>query len=98
MRPKEQCRQTTSLVVHDRVNQFSGLIGHRELLLERAEPGTEDAKRLAQVCDLAYPAMNKVTAHRRQISEELRRKAVGFQNQEKAMGSSPRNKADPRAN
>jgi len=97
MRPKEKCRQPTSLVVHDLVNQLSGLIGRCELLLEKAEPGTENAKQLAQVCDLAHAAVNTVTAHRRQISEELRRNVVGFQNQEKVMGSSPRNKADPRA-
>lgn len=89
MRSKEKCRQPTSLVVHDLVNQLSGLIGRCELLLEKAEPGTESAKQLALVCDLAYAAVNKVTGHRRQISEELSRNAVGFQNQRKSHGVLP---------
>ena len=97
MRSKEKCRQPTYLVVHDLVNQLSGIIGRCELLLEKAEPGTENAKQLALVCDLAYAAVNKLTAHRRQISADLRREVVGFQSQEKAIASSPRNKADPRA-
>lgn len=97
MRPKEKCREPASLVVHDLVNQLSAIIGRCELLLEKTEPGTENAKQLALVCDLAHAAVSTVTAHRRQVYEELRGNAVGFQNPEKATFSSPRNRTDPRA-
>lgn len=99
MRSKEKCRQPTSfLVVHDLVNQLSGIIGRCELLLAKAEPGTENAKQLALVCDLAHAAVSTVTAHRRQVYEELRGNAVGFQNQKKATFSSPRSRTPKAAN
>jgi hypothetical protein len=68
MRSKGMCSRPTYLVVHALVNKLSGIIGHCDLLLEKAEPGTEYEKRLAAICDIAHATVNELTAHRSQLS------------------------------
>lgn len=76
MQSKEKWHQPTYLVVHDLVNKLSGIIGHCDLLLEKAVPGTEYEKRLALICDLAHATVNELTTHRRQLSAALQSDAV----------------------
>ena len=46
---------------HNLVNILSAIISHCDLLIEKIEPGTEAARRLATVHDLAESAVKQLT-------------------------------------
>jgi hypothetical protein len=54
-------------VAHNLVNKLSAIIGHSELLGTKAEQGTECAKRLILILDLAKSAAHELTEHQSQI-------------------------------
>jgi hypothetical protein len=61
------------MVAHNMVNVLSDIIGHCDLLSEKIEPGTEAARRLATVRDLAESAVKQLTEHQRALAAESRK-------------------------
>jgi hypothetical protein len=60
-------------VAHNLVNTLSAIIGHCDLLNEKIEQGTEAARRLATVHDLAESAVKQLTEHQRALAAESRK-------------------------
>jgi NTP pyrophosphatase (non-canonical NTP hydrolase) len=61
------------MVAHDLVNKLSAIVGHCHLLREMTEPGTELAKRLTMIGDLAKSAAKDLTEHQRELREAMRK-------------------------
>ncbi len=67
--------QPACMVAHDLVNKLSDIVGHCDLLNEMTEQGTEYARRLAIIKDLAKSAAKELAEHERQVAEAARRPA-----------------------
>jgi hypothetical protein len=61
------------MVAHNMVNILSDIIGHCDLLSEKIEQGTEAARGLATVRDLAESAVKQLTEHQQEIAAESRK-------------------------
>jgi hypothetical protein len=61
------------MVAHDLINQFSDIIGHCDLLIEETEQGTEHARRLTLIRDIAKGAAKELAEHQRQLEAETRK-------------------------
>lgn len=77
MQPNAKLHQPACLVAHHLVNKLSAIIGHCDLLSADAEQGTECAKRLALIHDLAKSAAKELTDHQREILQD---RVAGAQN------------------
>ena len=67
MRPNAEPHQPVCIVAHNLVNKLSAIIGHCDLLSENAEEGTESAKRLVMIHDLAKSAAKELTDHLQEL-------------------------------
>jgi hypothetical protein len=67
MEPNAQHLQPACQIAHNLVNKLSAIIGHCELVSTKAEQGTECAKRLVLIRDLAKSAAKELTEHQDQI-------------------------------
>ena len=55
------------------VNKFSAIIGNCDLLIEKTEQGTEYARRLAVIREIAESAVKELNEHQQQVEAETRR-------------------------
>jgi hypothetical protein len=69
--------QPASMAAHHLVNQLSDIVGHCDLLIEMTEQGTEQAKRLATIREIANTAVKELTEHQRQLDVEARKRKAG---------------------
>jgi len=60
------------MVAHDMVNHLAAIIGNCELLIEKTEGGTEYARRLFLIRDIAQTAVKELAEHQRQLQAEMR--------------------------
>lgn len=63
MQRNAEPHQPVCIVAHKLVNKLSAIIGHCDLLSENVEEGTESAKRLVMIHDLAKSAAKELTDH-----------------------------------
>jgi hypothetical protein len=61
------------MAAHHLVNQLSAIVGHCDLLIEMTEQGTEHARRLAVIRDIANTAAKEQKDHQREQEAETRR-------------------------
>jgi hypothetical protein len=69
--------QPASMAAHHLVNQLSAIVGHCDLLIEMTEQGTEQARRLAMIREIAKTAVKELTEHQRQLDVEARKRKAG---------------------
>jgi hypothetical protein len=67
MRPNADPHQPVCIVAHNLVNKLSAIIGQCDLLSEKVEEGTESAKRLVMIHDLAKSAARELTDHLQEL-------------------------------
>ena len=73
MQSNRERHQPVCMVAHDLVNKLSDIVGHCDLLNEMTEQGTEYARRLAIIRDIAESAAKELTEHQRQVATAVRR-------------------------
>jgi hypothetical protein len=61
------------MVAHDLINTLSAILCHCHLLNEKIEPGTEAAREVATVHDLAKSAVKQLTEHQQALAAESRK-------------------------
>ena len=69
--------QPACMAAHHLVNQFSAIVGHCDLLIEITEQGTEHARRLAVIREIANTAIKQLAEHQRELEAEARRRKAG---------------------
>ena len=65
--------QPVCLVAHDLVNKLAAIVSHCDLLSEMPELGTEYARRLVVIRDLAASAAKQLSEHQRKVAAEIRK-------------------------
>jgi hypothetical protein len=70
---RHEPHEPACMVAHNMVNILSDIIGHCDLLSEKIEQGTEAARGLATVRDLAESAVKQLTEHQQEIAAESRK-------------------------
>ena len=73
----EERDQPACMAAHHLVNQLSAIVGHCDLLLEMTEQGTEQARRLAMIRDIASTAVKELSEHQRKLEAEARKRKAG---------------------
>lgn len=73
LRMRKERHQPVFMATHHLVNQLSAIVGHCDLLIEKTEQGTEYARRLALIRDIANTAVKELKEHQRQLEAEMRR-------------------------
>lgn len=66
------CYEPACLLAHRLVDKLSVIIGHCDLVSEEAEPGSECAKRLNLIHDVAAEMAKELSAHQCRLSEAVR--------------------------
>ena len=62
-----------SVIAHNLINKLTAIVGHSDLLIESIERGTEHARRLTLIRDIAESAAKELIEHRRTIEAEKRK-------------------------
>ncbi len=65
--------QPACLVAHDLLNKLSAIIGHCDLLNEMTEQGTEYARRISVIRELADSAAKELAEHQRKLANEIQK-------------------------
>lgn len=65
--------QPACMFAHDLINKISAIVGNCDLLYEKTEKGTEYARRLAVIRDLAESAIKEITEHQLKAEAESRK-------------------------
>ena len=65
--------QPTCLFAHHLINKLSTIVGSCDLASEQVEPGTEYAKQLALIRDIAKEIARELIVHQRQLPEASRK-------------------------
>lgn len=73
MKSKAERHQPACLAAHNLVNKLSIIIGNCDLLIEKTEAGTEYARRLAVIREVADAPVKELAEHQRQAEAELRK-------------------------
>jgi hypothetical protein len=73
MQSKRQRHQPACMVAHAQLNKLAAIIGNCDLLIEKTEQGTEYARRLGLIREIADSAVKELTEHQQQVEEETRR-------------------------
>jgi hypothetical protein len=73
MASKGERRQPSWAFAHNLVNKLSAIVGHCDLLDEMTEQGTESARRITRIRDIAESAAKELTEHQRRIEAERRK-------------------------
>jgi hypothetical protein len=76
MEESKGCLEPSCLLAHDLVNKVSVIIGCCDLLIEKAEPGSESAVRLWLVHDAAQLMAKRLNEHQCKLSEAIRQGVV----------------------
>jgi hypothetical protein len=69
--------QPACMAAHHLVNQLSAIVGHCDLLIEMTEHGTEQARRIAAIREIANTAVRELTEYQRQLKAEARKRKAG---------------------
>ena len=69
--------EPSCLLAHDLVNKVSVILGCCDLLIEKAEPGSEAAVRLGLIHDAAASMAKKLNEHQCKLSDAIRNGVVG---------------------
>jgi hypothetical protein len=70
-KPNAERLQPVCIVAHNLVNKLSAIIGVGDLLRENAEEGTESAKRLVMIHELATSAAKELTDHLQELQNGM---------------------------
>lgn len=70
------CHEPSCLLSHVLVNKLSVIIGNCELLEEQAQAGSECAKRLGLIRDVAQEMAEELNKHQCKLSEVVRMKVA----------------------
>jgi hypothetical protein len=73
MASKGRRHQPAYMFAHSLVNKLSAIVGNCDLLYENTESGTEYARRLAVIRDLAESAVKEIMEHQRKAEAESRK-------------------------
>jgi hypothetical protein len=73
MLSKRKRDQPASVAVHDLINKLSVIIGHCDLLGEITQAGTEPARRIGLIRELAKEAARDLTERQKKLTEEIRK-------------------------
>ena len=73
MRPKSQRHLAACMAAHKLVNKLSIIIGNCDLLIQKTDPDTEQARRLAVIREVADTAVKELVEHQRQSEAEIRK-------------------------
>jgi len=73
MASKGRRYQPAHMFEHSLVNKLSAIVGNCDLLYEKTEKGTEYARRLAVIRDLAESAVKEIMEHQRRAEAESRK-------------------------
>jgi len=73
MASKGRQHQSACMFAHSLVNKLSGIVGNCDLLYEKTESGTEYARRLVVIRDLAESAVKEIMEHQRRAEAESRK-------------------------
>ena len=66
------CHEPTCLLAHRLVNKLSAIIGNCDLLNEQVEAGSECAKRLSLIHDVAQEMAKELNEHQCELAEVVR--------------------------
>ena len=70
MRSKQARHQPACMAAHNMLNKLCVIIGHCDLLNEMTEQGTEGARRLAIIREIADSAVKELVEHQRTVEAE----------------------------
>ncbi|HUD63096.1 MAG TPA: hypothetical protein VMQ17_00885 [Candidatus Sulfotelmatobacter sp.] len=70
---QKENRTSASVIAHNLINSLTAIVGHSDLLIESTERGTEYARRLTLIRDIAESAAKELIEHRRTIEAEKRK-------------------------
>ena len=70
MASKGRQHQPACMFAHSLVNKLSGIVGNCDLLYEKTEKGTDYARRLAVIRDLAESAAKELANHQRNVENK----------------------------
>jgi hypothetical protein len=73
MASEREPREPASVIVHNLINKLTAIVGHSDLLIESTERGTEYARWLTLIRDLAESAAKELVEHRRRTEAEKRK-------------------------
>ena len=66
-------RHQPTLAAHNLIGKLSTIIGNCDLLIEKTEPETENARRLAVIRNAAREAVQGLVEHQKQVEAEKRK-------------------------
>lgn len=72
MRRKAEQHQPPWVAAHDLRNKLSVIVGNCDLLIEKTEPGTEHARRLAIIREAADAAVKELTEYQYSMEAHTR--------------------------
>ena len=70
MASKGRQHQSACMFAHSLVNKLSAIVGNCDLLYEKTEKGTDYARRLAVIRDLAESAAKELANHQRNVENK----------------------------
>jgi hypothetical protein len=70
MASKGRQHELACMFAHSLVNKLSAIVGNCDLLYEKTEKGTEYARRLAVIRDLAESAAKELAEHQRNVENK----------------------------
>jgi hypothetical protein len=73
MKSRPKRHQQSCLAAHSLIGKLSTIIGNSDLLIEKTDPGTEQARRLAVIRETAKEVVKELIEHQQQAEAERRR-------------------------
>ena len=70
MKENAERHQPACMVAHYMISKLGGIIGYCDLLIETTEKGTEQARRLGMIREIAETAVKEMVEHQRQVEAE----------------------------
>ena len=72
MRRKAEVHQPPWMAAHDLNNKLSVIVGNCDLLIEKTEPGTDQARRLAIIREAADAAVKELAEYQQSVETQTR--------------------------
>jgi hypothetical protein len=72
MQSAGQRDRSVGLVTHDLINKLSAIVGNCDLLLDTAQAGTEQARRLNLILDMANATAAELKKLHHQLTKQIR--------------------------
>ena len=61
------------MIAHKLIEKFSVIVGYCDLLIEKMEPNTEHARRMAVIREVADSAVKELVEHQHQVESEMQK-------------------------